>query len=55
MVTLTEITFNNNQYLHDWFKTHWVTTSVKTCDIFYATNHIWGDGIMFCKATICCE
>jgi hypothetical protein len=49
MVTLVEITFNNNQYPQDWFKTHWVTTSVKICDIFCATNYFGEMVLCFAK------
>jgi hypothetical protein len=55
MVMAAKITSNYNQYLLDWFKTHWVIIKVKTFDIFCATNHVWGDGILFCKAMVCCE
>jgi len=46
---------NNNQYPQDWSKTHWVTIGVKTFDTFYAIAHVWGDGILFCKALVCRE
>ncbi len=55
MVKAVEITLDNNQYPRDWLKTHWVTTRIRTFDIFCAITHVWGDGILFCKAMVCCE
>jgi hypothetical protein len=55
MVVATKITTYNNQYFQDWSKTHWVTISVKKFDTFYAIAHVWGNGILFCKAMVCHE
>jgi hypothetical protein len=40
MVKVVEITLDNNQYLRDWLKTHWVTIKVRTFDTFYAIAHV---------------